>query len=102
MDNKSDNVAPNGQTKMSDTVGTYEDVVLSVIDREYGSLRNGAKILARHAKSSIDAAKNWIYGRRVPTGEALVNIMAENDAMYAEIIRIIMERRIMNSPEREK
>jgi hypothetical protein len=90
---KSDNSMPDGSKLMNDVTSTYDETIKSVIDREYGSLRNGAKILARHAKSSLAAAQHWIYGRRVPTGENLLNIMAESPGMYDEINRLISERR---------
>jgi hypothetical protein len=93
VDNKSDNAMPNGSKEMTEAAATYDEAILSVIDRKYGSIRNGAKILAQHANSSIPAAQHWIYGRRVPTGESLLNIMAECHEMYKEINRLISERR---------
>jgi hypothetical protein len=83
---------PSGSTRMS-VASTYNETVLAVIDREYGRIRNGAKILARHAKSSLPAAQHWIYGRRVPTGENLLNLMANCEALAVALNQEVENRR---------
>jgi hypothetical protein len=82
---------------MIDIASEYDAAVIGVIDREYGRLRHAAKILAAHAKASVPAAKHWLYGRRSPTGEHLLNLMAECKPMADEINRIVAERRA-NTP----
>lgn len=105
MDNKSDKKARNGTFRMSQGIQTFDETVLTVIDEQYGRVRNGAKLLAHHAKCSVSTAKHWIYGRRVPSGDNLVNLMAECDAMMIEIEKMVAERRavkVRHYPERGK
>jgi hypothetical protein len=78
---------------MSDTVLNFKCVVLGVIDREYGALRHASKILGRHARVSHRTAEEWISGRSVPSGDNLINLMAQCEALADEITKLVAERR---------
>jgi hypothetical protein len=78
---------------MSETVLNFNCVVLACIAREYGALRHASKILARHARSSHRTAEHWIAGRSVPSGENLINLMAQCEALADEITKLVAERR---------
>jgi hypothetical protein len=71
----------------------YRESVLAVIAREYGPMRHAAKILAQHAQASYRTAESWIAGRNVPSGESLMNLMSECNALADEINRLVAERR---------
>jgi len=72
---------------------TYTDAITSVLRREYLPLRNAAKTLARHGGTSTRTAENWLAGLHAPSGESLVNLMAECEALTAEVNRLVEERR---------
>jgi hypothetical protein len=72
---------------------TYSDVVLEVLRREYGPLKNATKLLARHARTTPRTAENWLAGTHAPNGEKLINLMAACESLVEEIQRLIAERR---------
>ena len=71
----------------------YRETILQVIAHEYSAKRHAAKILAKHAQASYRTAEAWVSGRNVPSGAALMNIMAECEPMAAAIKRIVAERK---------
>ena len=71
----------------------YRETILTVIAREYSAKRHAAKILAKHAKASYRTAEAWVAGRNVPSGAALMNIMAECEPMADAINRFVAERK---------
>lgn len=62
--------------------------VRDVIQRIYGPLKNGVKLLARDAHATPRAAENWISGLCSPQADKLITIMRHNDAVAAEIFRL--------------
>ena len=86
--------ATHGGVFMSAAVAsTLSDVVLTTIAQVYAPQRHAAKLLARHARASHRTAEKWITGRAVPTGENLINLMAECDALSNEVQRLVAERK---------
>lgn len=76
---------------MSGITSDYRETVLTVIAQEYSPLRNGAKILARHAKASYRTAEAWVAGRNAPSIKSVMNIAANCRAMSNELNRLIAE-----------
>ena len=65
----------------------YSSIVHSVLAREYGPLRFGAKLLARAAGVSPRTADNWLQGICAPRGDELLRLMRECSALRDEIMR---------------
>lgn len=76
-----------------DPPGTYADVVLTVLKRTYGGTPHAAKRLAQAARTSYRTAENWLMGANAPSGEALINLMAECEELAEEVGRLVAERR---------
>lgn len=72
---------------------TYSGAVLGVIKREFFPLKHAAKLLANAARVSQRTAENYLAGTHAPSGEALLNLLAECKPMADEIFRIVEERR---------
>ena len=66
---------------------TYSALVHGVLVREYGPLRNAAKILARATGVSPRSAENWLQGLCAPRGDELLRLMKECSALREEIMR---------------
>lgn len=73
--------------------GTYNDVVLGYIRREFAPLKHAAELLARAAGTTPRTAKNWLAGAHAPNGEKLLNLMTECRELADEINRVVAERR---------
>ncbi len=67
---------------------SYAAAVHGVLTREYGPLRNAAKILARAAGVSPRTSQNWLQGLCAPRGDELLKLMVECDALRDEIFRL--------------
>ncbi|MEJ0017505.1 MAG: hypothetical protein WDN25_13260 [Acetobacteraceae bacterium] len=78
---------------MTPDAATYTDVVLGVLRREYAPLKNAAKLLARHARTTPRTADNWLAGSHAPNGEKLINLMAECAELADEVNRLVAARR---------
>jgi transcriptional regulator with XRE-family HTH domain len=74
-------------TRKSSGMLMYSSIVHSVLAREYGLLRFGAKLLARAAGVSPRTADNWLQGICAPRGDELLRLMRECAALRDEIIR---------------
>jgi hypothetical protein len=72
---------------------TYNDAVLGYIRREFAPLKHAAELLARAAGATPRAAKAWLAGEHAPSGEKLLNLLAECKPLADEIFRIVEERR---------
>jgi hypothetical protein len=88
MGNKMSN--QDGKVPMS---GTYNDVVLGFIQREFLPLKHAAKLLARAAGTTPRCAKAWLSGEHAPNGESLVKLMAECSGLADEVMRLVQEHR---------
>lgn len=65
---------------------TYSTLVHGVLVREFGPLRNAAKLLARLAGVSPWTADNWLQGLCAPRGDELLRLMTECKALRNEIM----------------
>lgn len=72
---------------------TYGDLILGFIRREYSPFRNAAKLLGRAAGVSPRTAENYLRGTHAPSGEALINLLAECETLGAELNNLVAERR---------
>jgi hypothetical protein len=70
---------------------SYAEAMRDVLSAEYGRLKHGEKILARDARSTPRAAKNWLTGANAPNGENLINLMRRCAALRQEINRLVGE-----------
>jgi hypothetical protein len=77
----------NSTPKFPEKRMSYASTVHDVLNREYGPLRNAAKILARKADVSSRTAQNWLHGKCAPRGDELIRLMAECGALKDEIDR---------------
>ena len=77
-----------GDTSMV-TTSLYTESLQATLRKEYGPLRNAAKILARMAGVSPRTAQNWLNGANAPQGAALLNLMANNEVVGAEMARLM-------------
>ena len=55
---------------------------------EIAATGRSAKDIMRWTRASERAVKGWISGRRVPSGEHLVPLMACSDAVFAAVLRV--------------
>lgn len=72
---------------------TYNEAVWDVLDRVYGPLRHAAELLARHAKATPKAARNWLSRECAPNGESLLHLMAQCPELHDRVNRVVAERR---------
>ena len=61
---------------MCGEVVSYAASVHDVLAREYGPLRNAAKLLARDADVSPRTAENWLQGKCAPRMDECIRLMA--------------------------
>lgn len=71
----------------------FTEVVSGALQRHYGPLRCGRKLVARIAGASHRTADNWFSGRNAPKGPELIRLMAANDEIAEEIMRLVQEIR---------
>lgn len=82
---------------MQASASTYSETVLTVLAGRYGAVRHGAKLLARHAKTSVKTASNWLQGLNAPSGESLIELMVHCEELAVEVNRLVEERRKQNA-----
>jgi hypothetical protein len=70
------------------TTAIYAERLQEVLERKYGPLRNAAKILGGMAGVSHRTAQNWLDGKNAPQGAALLNLMAKDATIDAEMTRL--------------
>jgi hypothetical protein len=74
---------------VSGTHEAYQGALHGVLKREFGCRRNAAKVLAKLAGGvSPRTAENWLSGACAPQGQALLSLMANNEAVDAEMERL--------------
>lgn len=71
----------------------YKNVICETIFREYGGLRCGSKILARKINISYRSVERWFYKETAPKGDQLIDLMAENEAIANQVLKLVEERR---------
>jgi hypothetical protein len=70
------------------TTDLYAESIRDVLKREYGPLRNATKLLGRICGVSHRTAQNWLEGKNAPQGSALLNLMANCEAVDKEMARL--------------
>jgi len=79
--------------RMSATISQPCETVLTIIGGHYRPMRHAAKIAAQHAQTSHLTVKKWLAELCSPNAETLVDLMAGNQAIELEILRLVAERR---------
>ncbi|WP_029606133.1 hypothetical protein [Kozakia baliensis] len=69
------------------------DWLLGVIKREFMPFRFAAEMLARAARKTPRAARNWLSDNNAPDAEALINLMVSCHTIADEVNRFVEERR---------
>lgn len=67
---------------------SYAATVHGILSREYGPLRNAAKLLANKVGVSPRTVENWLGGLCAPRGDELIRLMKECPALRDEIIEM--------------
>lgn len=70
------------------TAAVYGEAVRGVLVREFGPMRHAAERIARLANTTPRTARNWLDGLCAPQGAALLNLMAQCEAVNAEMERL--------------
>ena len=68
------------------------DRLLNVIKREFEPLRFATEMLARAAKKTPRAARNWLSDKNAPDAEALIELMASSENLRNEVLMLVAER----------
>ena len=72
---------------------THSESFAGAIRREYGPLRHAPKILARKSGASPRAAETWLSGKHAPSFNQLIPLLANCEALMAELHRLIEAER---------
>ena len=80
-----------GLSVMSDAASNYPDVFSAWVQRKYAPLKNARKLLARDARVSPRTAENWLQSKHPPKAEELIRLVATNDDLAEEIMRLVKE-----------
>lgn len=76
---------------MADAAATYPEVFSGWVQRKYAPLKHASKILARDARVSHRTADNWLRDKHPPKVSELIRLIATNDDLAAEIMRLVEE-----------
>jgi hypothetical protein len=69
------------------TTAVYVETVRASLRRTY--LRDAAKVVARLIGVSPRTAQSWLDGYNAPHGAHLIRLMAHNDDLAQEIMRLV-------------
>lgn len=69
------------------TPAVYQAAVQGVLVRAFPQ-RHAAKLIARLANVTTRTARNWLDGACAPQGSALLNLMAQCEAVDVEMDRL--------------
>src|SRR3546814_4741596 len=64
----------------------FAQVIASALKVEFGSARNGAKIITQWTGVSARTAKNWLSGTNAPSGVHLVLLARESNAVLKALM----------------
>lgn len=64
----------------------FAQVIASALKIEFGSARNGAKIIMKWTGASQRTAKNWLDGTHAPSGVHLVLLARQSNAVVKAIM----------------
>jgi hypothetical protein len=92
MDNSRQNSSRNFRERVDMDAVTYNELVWGVLDRAYAPFKHAEKKLARDARATPKAARNWLDRLCAPNGESLLNLMRECNELRDEIIRRTEQR----------
>ncbi len=70
---------------------TYAQTVAKVLATELKGTHRAIKTIAKWTGSSERTAKNWLAGRRGPSGPHLIALLAKSDALLEQIL-LLAER----------
>lgn len=70
---------PVGRDALTDT--EFAQVIASALKVEFGSTRNGAKMIMKWTGVSARTAKNWLNGTNAPSGVHLILLARESNAV---------------------
>jgi len=72
---------------------TYAELMGDYLRAHFSALRGAEKLLARLAHVSPRTAENWLRRECAPSGEALLNLIAECDDLAGTIMAEAQRRR---------
>lgn len=75
---------PIGRTAL--TEAEFAQVIASALKVEFGSARNGTKIITKWTGVSDRTAKNWLNGTNSPSGVHLVLLARESNAVLKALM----------------
>jgi hypothetical protein len=75
---------PIGRTTLTET--EFAQVIASALKVEFGSARNGTKIITQWTGVSQRTAKNWLSGTNAPSGAHLVMLARESNAILKALM----------------
>lgn len=75
------------------TAETLSTVVGGVLRRQTERERHAVKRIAREAHVTPRAVENWASGLNAPRAAELIRLMAINDELADEILRLVKEAR---------
>lgn len=84
---------PAGNFPPMSPASTYSDVVWGWLAERYAPLKHAEKLLARDAHVTPRTARGWLQREHAPYGEALLDLMAQNDGLTKKINAAVEERR---------
>lgn len=84
MFSKKGNSFPVGRDTLTDA--EFAQVIASALKVEFGSARNGAKIITKWTGVSDRTAKNWLSGKNAPSAMHLVLLARESNAVLKAIM----------------
>ena len=68
------------------TEAEFAQVIASALKVEFGSARNGTKIITQWTGVSQRTAKNWLSGKNAPSGVHLVMLARESNAVLKALM----------------
>src|SRR3546814_12483878 len=77
---------PVGRDALTDS--EFAQVIASALKVEFGSTRNGAKMIMKWTGVSERTAKNWLSGTNAPSGVHLILLARESNAVRTEERRV--------------
>lgn len=80
---------PVGRDALTDS--EFAQVIASALKIEFGSTRNGAKMIMQWTGVSQRTAKNWLNGTNAPNGVHLILLARESNAVLKAIM-LLAER----------
>lgn len=75
---------PIGRDALTDS--EFAQVIASALKVEFGSTRNGAKMIMKWTGVSERTAKNWLHGTNAPSGVHLILLARESNAVLKAIM----------------